>query len=166
MQAFFIRGELLMTVGEVYEKGLLNTETKGYIEILDAISMLCLYRIVQTEREYELLVPTSLSEQNAGERILRDMQSFHYFKRKKVSSPQQVLEYLNKIKIHPAVWNNRSWLRGENLGAYVKNGFLHYKEKKNGKEVKVKVWVYGKKISSAKPKSFIDSMLDEIKPID
>ena len=153
-----------MTVGEVYEKGMLGD--KDIMMGLDAISMLCLYRIVQTEAEYELLFPTSLSEQNVGERILRDMQSFRYFQRKKVFSPQQVLEHLYKIKIHPSIWRNKSWLSSKIPGAYVKKGFLHYKENRDGKDVEVKVWLYSKKLLSAKPKTFVESMLDELKIVD
>lgn len=153
-----------MTIGEVYEKGMLGD--KDMMMGLDTISMLCLYRIVQTEAEYELLFPTSLSEQNVGERILRDMQSFRYFKRKKVFSSQQVLEYLYKIKIHPSIWRNKSWLSSKIPGAYVKRGFLYYKENRDGKDVEVKVWLYSKKLLSAKPKTFVESMLDELKIVD
>ena len=153
-----------ITIGEVYEKGMLGG--KDIIMGLDAISMLCLYRIVQTEAEYEVLFPTTLSEQNVGERILRDMQSFRYFQRKKVFSPQQVLEHLYKIKIHPSIWRNKSWLSSKIPGAYVKRGFLHYKENRDGKDVEAKVWLYSKKLLSAKPKTFVESMLDELKIVD
>lgn len=57
-----------MTIGEVFEKGILdNTNTMMSV---DAKSMLCLYRVVRTQEEYEALFPTTLSEQNVGEGIL------------------------------------------------------------------------------------------------
>ena len=155
-----------MNVGEVYEKGMLGNTYGKVLEALDAISMLCLYRIVQTEAEYELLFPTTLSEQNIGERILRDMQSFRYFQRKKVISSQEILEHLYRIKIHPSIWRNRGWLSSKIPGAYVKGGFLYYPENRDGKDVEMKVWLYSKKLLSAKPKSFIESMLDELKIVD
>ena len=130
---------------------------------IDARSMLCLYRIVQTKEEYEALFPTTLSEQNVGERILRDMQLFGYFKRRRLVSSQQILEHLYKIKIHPAIWRNRSWLRSKMPKAYIKRGFLFYPEKKNGEIVQMKVWLYSKKLESMKPKSFIGSMLNGFK---
>ena len=49
----------------------------------------------------------------------------------------------------------------------MKRGFLHYMENtRDGKDVEVKVWLYSKKLLSAKPKSFVESILDELKIVD
>lgn len=94
------------------------------------------------------------------------MQFFRYFQRRKLVSSQQILEHLYKIKIHSSIWKNRNWLRSKMPKAYITRGFLYYPEKENGKVVQRKIWLYSKKMESMKPKSTIESILDELKIVD
>ena len=147
-----------MTIGKVFTKGFLGNTQGKIIEPMDAISMLCLYRMVQGDDELELMLPQELPEKDIGMRILRDMQTFQYFRQKNISSQEQVLKHLFKKRIHYSIWRNRSWLRSKITKAYVKKGFLYYPIRKNGIVVEEKVWLYSYKLLFAKPKSYIECM--------
>ena len=155
-----------MTIGKVFKEGILDDTYGKLLESLDAVTMLSLYQIAQGEEEYELLYPQTLPEENMGERILQDMLSFQYFRQKKHSSTEQVLKHLNRKHIHYSIWRNRAWLLGKTPGAHVKRGFLYYPEKKDGKVVETKVWLYSYKLLFAKPKSYLECMFDDIKIAD
>ena len=148
----------------MYRQGMLSD--KRTVTTLDAISALCLYGIVQTEEEYMRLFPLVLSKQNVGERVLQDMRSFRYFQQKKIASSLQILEYLYKIKIHSSIWKSQKWLRYKAPRAYIKGGFLYYPEKQKGKTVQKRVWLYGRKILSIKPKSPIKRITDQLEWVD
>ena len=155
-----------MTIGKVFADGFLGEKPRGFLEGMDAISMLCLYQMVQGEEEYERLDSLTISEENSGERMLQEMLSFRYFRKKNCTTTEQVLKHLNRKRIHYSIWRNRSWLRGKAPEAYVKRGFLRYPEQKDGKAVEKKVWLYSYKMLFAKPKSFVGSILDELKIVD
>lgn len=154
-----------MTIGKVFTKGLLSTDA-GIVEPLDAISMLCLYQMVHGVDEFELMFPQELPEKDIGNRILRDMQEFQYFRRRNVSSQEQVLKHLSKRHIHHSIWRNRTWLRSMMPDAYVKGCFLYYPVKKDGTVIVEKVWLYSFKMLFANPKSYVNCIMDVLRIVD